>query len=168
MNTISTNFTTIYHQHREFLQRAARQLGAPEQEIDDLIQEVLLVAFQRIPRFEHRSRLSTWLYSILHNVLRNRRRGWGRYDRKLLVYSGVVDEHQPCLCDQILASQVLHDFLATLDEPKRDVFVLADLMGCTGREMGERLGINPNVATARLRAARKAFADWLGDDDAEN
>ncbi|MFV8756680.1 RNA polymerase sigma factor [Nannocystaceae bacterium ST9] len=158
---ISTNFDSIFQSHWAYLQRAARQMGAPEQEIEDLIQDTLLIAYQQMPRFEQRSRLGTWLYSIMRNVLRNRRRGWGRYERKLIVYSGLLDEQATCVGDQVLANQVLEEFLAGLDDAKREVFVLAEVMGCTGREIGEMLEINHNTAVSRLRAARRAFAEWV-------
>lgn len=156
------NSESIYQNHREFLQRSARRLGAPEQEIEDLIQDTLLIAYQRIPVFEERSCVGTWLYAILRNVLRNRRRGWGRYERKLIVYSGVIEDPVHSLSECVLANHALEAFLAELDPPKRDVFVLAEVMGCTGREIGELLAINHNTAVSRLRAARQAFAVWTG------
>ena len=156
---MSDSFESICQKHREFLRRAARQMGVPDQEVDDLIQDTFLIAHRRMSCFEQRSGIGTWLYSILRNVVRNRRRGWRRYERKLSIYSTLVEDTMPCPSEQLLASRALQAFLAHLDPPRRDVFALAAL-GCTGREIGERLDINQNTAVARLRSARRELAQW--------
>jgi hypothetical protein len=59
------------------------------------------------------------------------------------------------------ATRVLQDFLASLDEDKCAVFVLAEVEGCTGPEIAERLAVNLNTVYARLRAARRHFDDAI-------
>src|SRR5690606_29608296 len=61
----------------------------------------------------------------------------------------------------LLARAVLDDFLRTLDDDKRAVFVLAAREGQAGREIAEALGINSNTAHSRLRAARKQFCSYF-------
>ena len=43
-------------------------------EVDDVCQEVYLRVFAHLGRFEHRSRLATWIYRLTVNVIRNRQR----------------------------------------------------------------------------------------------
>jgi RNA polymerase sigma-70 factor (ECF subfamily) len=56
--------------------------------------------------------------------------------------------------------------LAELDEPKREVFVLAEVEEMTMPEIASALEIPLNTAYSRLRAARQAFEAALARHDA--
>ena len=58
---------------------SARLLGDAE-EAKDLSQEVFLQVYRHLGRFEGRSSLKTWIYRIVVNQCRNRRRWWRRRD----------------------------------------------------------------------------------------
>lgn len=53
--------------------------------------------------------------------------------------------------------RLLEAFLASLDEAKREIFVMVELEQLSGSEAARVLGLNRNTAAARLRAARLAF-----------
>ena len=56
------------------------------------------------------------------------------------------------------AAGVVERFLASLDEDKRAVFVLAELEGMTAPEVAETLSTKLNTVYSRLRTARALFA----------
>ena len=56
---------------------AARLLGDAE-EARDLSQDVFLQVYRTLGRFEGRSSLRTWIFRIVVNQCRNRRRWWRR------------------------------------------------------------------------------------------
>jgi RNA polymerase sigma-70 factor (ECF subfamily) len=51
--------------------------------------------------------------------------------------------------------RLLQRLLQQLDEPKREVFILAELAEMTLAEIAEVVGSNPNTVATRLRAARR-------------
>jgi len=55
------------------------------------------------------------------------------------------------------ASEILAEFLTSLDEGKCAVFVMSEIEGCSGPEIAQRLSLNVNTVYARLRAARRSF-----------
>ncbi|HEY2906634.1 MAG TPA: RNA polymerase sigma factor [Vicinamibacterales bacterium] len=59
--------------HHPAIARLAQALLGRE-EVDDVCQDVYLRVFKELGRFEHRSRLGTWIYRIALNVIRNRQR----------------------------------------------------------------------------------------------
>jgi RNA polymerase sigma-70 factor, ECF subfamily len=59
--------------HHPAIARLARAVLGRE-EVDDVCQDVYLRVFKELGRFEHRSRLGTWIYRIALNVIRNRQR----------------------------------------------------------------------------------------------
>ena len=67
-------FAELYETTFTFVWRSARRLGTPEPNLDDVVQEIFLVAFRRQDEFEGRSSLKTWLYGIVFNVVRAHRR----------------------------------------------------------------------------------------------
>lgn len=137
--------------------------------LEDLAQDVFVVALRRLEDFEARSSMQTWLFGIALRVWRTRRRSLSRKKRKLAeLRSGPVNAG--VLSDPIAhsdARRTLLGLLDCLDDDKRAVYVLAELEGLTASEIAEGLGINVNTTYSRLRAARKemnAAATRLLDD----
>ena len=67
-------FRTIHDKYFSLVQRALVRLGVREHDLPDLAQQVFLVAFLRLPQFEGRSTLSTWLWGICRRVASEYRR----------------------------------------------------------------------------------------------
>ncbi|HET7295378.1 MAG TPA: sigma-70 family RNA polymerase sigma factor [Vicinamibacteria bacterium] len=75
-------FAQLVAQHESMVfGLAARMLGDVE-EARDVAQEVFLQVYRAVGRFEGRSRLKTWIYRIVLNQCRNRRRFWRRRARR--------------------------------------------------------------------------------------
>lgn len=162
-------FTTLYRTHYDFVWRCAQRLGVAPADVDDVVQETFLIALRRLDEFtdEGAAQPSTWLFAILRNVLRNHARGQHRRSRKQQAYGELRADARvdACEAERTLGIGLLDRFLASLDPERRSVFVLAELEGHDSREVGEALGINPNTARTRLRAARKAFAAAFEHED---
>jgi RNA polymerase sigma-70 factor (ECF subfamily) len=139
-------------------------LGVPADEAEDAMQEVFVVAFRRWDDFEGRASMRTWLFAIARRVASHDRRSRQRRDRR----THAVGANVPRALDgesqveERYAACQLQDFLAGLDPAKREVFILADLEGFTGREVASTLGIKPNTAWSRLKAARAEFNRQFG------
>ena len=56
---------------------------------------------------------------------------------------------------------MLDALLESMDDEKREAFVLVELEEMSMPEVGEALGINVNTAYTRLRAARRQFEEAL-------
>src|ERR1700730_7073255 len=67
-------FAQLYESQFSFVWRSARRLGTPEASIDDVVQEIFLVAHRKLPQFEGRSSIKTWVFGIVINVVRTHRR----------------------------------------------------------------------------------------------
>lgn len=148
----------IYEQHVDFVWRSARRMGVAEAAVDDVVQEVFLVAHRRLGDFEGRSSVKTWLFAILMRVVSD-------YRRTLRRKGGLAPLPETLACDDCPAGQaeqreaarILHRLLESLDEDKRAVFVLAELEQMTAPEIADALGVNLNTVYSRLRAARRDF-----------
>jgi RNA polymerase sigma-70 factor (ECF subfamily) len=157
-------FTAIYREHHTFVWRSLHRLGVAEADIDDLAQEVFVVAHRRLAEFEGRSKMSTWLFGIAYRVVSDHRRRRASSDRR---EAEVAPLPPPTTPDRKLsrreAAAVLDALLGRLDDDKRDVFVMAEIVEMTMPEIAEVLGLRLNTAYSRLRVARERFEAALAD-----
>src|SRR4051812_35441150 len=64
----------LYEAHAAFVCRSLRRLGVAEPDLDDMLQEVFLVVYQRLSDYEERDKARAWLYSICVRVAQAQRR----------------------------------------------------------------------------------------------
>lgn len=152
------SFEQLYRDNFEFVVRSARRLGVQPAWMDDVAQEVFVVASRKLASFEGRSKVRTWLFSITLRVVQGHRRWSKRHDRRkdaLAREPGRV--HDPY--SRARAADTLVTLLQTLPEKYQTVFILGELEGMTSAEIAEGLGLNPNTTYSRLREARKKMAE---------
>lgn len=153
------DLAVVFREHHAFVWRSLHHLGLPAASVDDALQDVFLVVHRRIGHFDGRTSVRNWLYGITRRVASEYRRGTRRAIRTLEVVRD-PDEHPApgTLAGRISAADAVQKFLETLDEDKREVFVLAEVEGMTAVEIAEALQTNVNTIYGRLRAARKRFS----------
>jgi RNA polymerase sigma-70 factor (ECF subfamily) len=159
-------FAEIYESCFAFAWRTARRLGTPEDNLDDVVQEIFMVAHRRQHEFEGRSSIKTWVYGIVFNVVRAHRRELGAKHPHTLdaarradpddVVDAADGPHERAAKRE--AARFIDRFLATLDDDRRDVFVLAELEQVTAPEIAALLGAPLNTVYSRLRLARLEFS----------
>ena len=154
------DFEDVYEQHVDLVWRVLAGLGVPADRLEDAVQDVFVIVHAKLPGFEGRSRLTTWLYGIARNVALENIRKLAR-DRERA--SALADEPAPAAGEpegaarQLEARRLLLDLLARLDDDKREVFVLVELEQVPIKEVAALLGIKENTAWSRLRLARREF-----------
>lgn len=149
----------VYARHSGFVWRIVRRMGVPEHGVEDVMHEVFLVVHRRLPEYDGRVAMTTWLYHVARGVVSNHRRSRAREQRRL----ELVDPRPAAAPDPEAqtrrgqAAAFVRAFLAELDPDKREVFELAELEGLPIPEVAELVGVNLNTAYSRLRAARQLF-----------
>jgi RNA polymerase sigma-70 factor (ECF subfamily) len=162
----NASFAEIYDATFAFAWRTARRLGTPEANLDDVVQEIFLVAHRRQHEFEGRSSIKTWIYGIVFNVVRAHRRELaakhphalhdeGRADPDLVVDAADGPDERTAKRE---AARVVDRFLQGLDDERREVFVLVELEQMSAPEIAALLGIPLNTVYSRLRLARLEFS----------
>jgi RNA polymerase sigma-70 factor, ECF subfamily len=157
------NLEQIYERHADFVWRTLRRLGVADAEARDATHDVFLIVHAQLARFEGRSSLNTWLFTICRSVARDfrRRERRGSQLRKelddeidLRADVGRAVEHHQQLAE-------LERILGTLSSEQRNVFILFEIENLTGEELAEVLGIPLGTVYSRLQLARKAFREEL-------
>jgi RNA polymerase sigma-70 factor (ECF subfamily) len=152
---VTTRFDEVFREHAPFVWRALRRLGVSEADADDVCQEVFVVVHRKLPEFEGRSSLRTWIYGICVRTASSHRR--------LARHREVATEELPETPttdgphEQLARNQALRALdraLGELDEDKRVVFVLYEIEELTMAEVVEVVGCPLQTAYSRLHAAR--------------
>jgi RNA polymerase sigma-70 factor, ECF subfamily len=150
----------IYDEFFDFVWRSLRRLGVRPAWLDDALQDVFLVVHRRLPDFQQRSTVKTWLFGICLRVASDytRRGRWRGRDAELDEQTLPFDSPDPL--EQAArgeAVQFLDVQLQALDPDKRAVFILAELEGMSCPEIAVAVGANVNTVMSRLKAARAKF-----------
>lgn len=151
----------LYDEHHAFVRRNAIRLGIPHAHADDVVQEVFVTLVRRSAALGEPRFARALLFAIVRRVCANYRRTLDRKAASALPVATlqVVDADG---FDRVEAAHTVARFLDGLDEPRREVFVLAELEGMSAPEIAEALGINVNTVYTRLRAARQRFCRLVG------
>lgn len=153
-----TELEVIYREHFAFAWRALRRLGLHEPEIADAVQDVFLVVHRKLPEFEGRARLTTWLYGICLRVASRRRRARSALELRegdaLAERAGDLPDPSRVL-EMREAGQLMDRLLDAMPAEQRIVFTAFELEELTGEEIAELLGVPVATVHSRLRLARQ-------------
>src|SRR5688572_24987046 len=83
--TSAPRLEQVYRDHADYVWRLLRSLGVAESSQEDAFHEVFLVVHRRLPQFDGRASLPTWLFGITRNVVLHHRRSHARHLRRLTV-----------------------------------------------------------------------------------
>ena len=146
----------IYRENYQFVWRCLRRLGVHPNSVDDAVQDVFLVAHRKLTESAERTSLRGWLFAIASRVAKEHRRRDGRLclDERVADSARVHPDKTLELRGRV---RQLDELLATLSDPQREVFVMAEVEGFSAPEIAEGLGIHLNTVYSRLRLARQRF-----------
>jgi len=151
----------LFRLHCTFVAGFLVRLGVEAQDVDDLVQEVFLIAHRQGGYVLGPARPTTWLAEIALRVAsvarRSRRRSRVSPDEATVASTA---EQGAGPFEAAAASQALgrvQRALDTLDLDRRAVFVLFELEGESCDVIAAGLGIPVSTVYSRLHAARQAF-----------
>jgi RNA polymerase sigma-70 factor (ECF subfamily) len=149
----------VYSQCAPLVWRTLRSLRVHESLVPDAFQDVFIVVYRRYPEFDHRCKVSTWVYEITSRVARAHRR---RHARGSALFT---TQHRELPADDSPArraecnerARVLSALLSRLADDKREVLVLAEIEGLSAPEIAQITSSSLNNVYSRLRRARIEF-----------
>ncbi|MGE0550107.1 MAG: RNA polymerase sigma factor [Kofleriaceae bacterium] len=157
----------LYHRFRRQVAGNLYRVLGDRTDLEDLVQEVFVIAFRGLERFRGDARLSTWLYRICVNVALGRIR---TRKRRPAAFSGIdVDatSFDPSLVERPETPERslerreqqarVYRALETLAPKKRIVLYLHEIEGLDLKEIAYLVDSNPVTVRTRLFYARREF-----------
>lgn len=159
-------FEMLMRRHNQRMYRMARAVLRTDDEVDDVLQQAYLSAYQHLDQFEGGAQFSTWLTRIVLNEALGRRRKQGPQfmagedDTMLtLVDRKTRDPEQQASSSEL--RRVLEEEVASLSDTFRAVFIMRDVEGLSTSETATCLGISEDLVKTRLHRARTVLRDNL-------
>ncbi len=153
----------LFERYLSFVWRVVAAHGVREADVADLTQDVFVIAFQRLETWEPaRASVTSWLYGIAARVAANHRRKAHVRKEAPADAAPSARTRSDAALERVLLAE-LGDALLSLDEGKRDAFILFEIAELSMHEVAVTLGCPLKTAYKRLYAARRAISEKLGD-----
>lgn len=154
-------FIRLYRSKTPYLYRTALRLTQDEHEARELIQQMWIIAAEKLDTFAWRSSLNTWLCAILLNRFRNTRHKQGytmhTLDPERTDLSRTNSEMTGTATD-------LESAIGQLPPGYRQIIILHDIEGYTHREIADMLEISEGTSKSQLFNARRSVREYFAFD----
>lgn len=152
-------FDALYEEWFDEVARWVRAMGGPEADREDLVQDVFLVVYRRLPDFDGKN-VAGWLYQIARRRVRDfRRLFWVKHlFGPSIPLSDSLSKPGPNPADLLETKekgQQLEGILRSLNPDQRAAFVLFEIEGYSGEEIARLQAVPLNTVWARIHKARK-------------
>ena len=152
----------LVHRHTTGLARFLSVQGAPDGELDDLVQETFIRAFRAIAGYRGGSSFRTWLLTIGSNLLKDRQRQWKRRQVVALAPDTIDSAADPAgEAEASATAQRLREGIGRLARLQREVFVLRAQQGLEYPEVAQALDITEGAARVHYHHAVKRLKAWI-------
>jgi len=166
------DFDGVFRQHAASVARWAAALGGPLLDIEDVVQDVFVVAHRRLPEFRGDAKIGTWLFQITRRVVgaQRRRWTWRRWLRgsaedvagKVATPGlGPVEE-----LERRQAAGRLYAVLDRMNDKYRMVLVLTKVEGMSPDEIARVAGVASVTVRVWLHRARAQFQRLASEEGA--
>ena len=165
-------FEVLVKKHqKKMLNISYRMIGSYE-EACEIVQDSFVSAYKAIRDFEGRAKFSTWLYTIVMNLSRNRLKQLKTQiyyeqvsiDDPILTDDGNIKaesvSNEPSILEQLEKKefqQKVQGCINSLDDEFKEVLILRDIQGFSYDEISEMLKIAEGTVKSRLFRSREAL-----------
>ena len=169
-------FEVLVRKHQKRMLNIAYRMIGNYEDACEIVQDAFVSAYKGIKDFEEKSRFSTWLYTIVLNLSRNRLK-----QLKIKSYREEFSFNDPVITDDsqinkepasgettILerlerrdVQQKVQGCINSLDSEFREVLILRDIHGFSYDEISNMLKIPEGTVKSRLFRARDILRDCL-------
>ncbi len=164
------DFSAAALQFLEPLFATAMRLTRNRADAEDLVQDTFVKAFRHSDQFARGTNLRAWLYTILHNTWRNRRRDASRdtveVDSEQVELAAASPAGEPVETPEriLMRSTLDADLQAALDELPdafRQAVWLRDVEEFTYAEIAEMLNVPMGTVMSRISRGRRLLFEKL-------
>jgi RNA polymerase sigma-70 factor, ECF subfamily len=148
-------FGELYNRHARLI-HAILLARVPVSDAEDLVQDVFISAFQKLPSLRAPAAFRGWLAAIA----RNHACDFHRYAREQRE-ERTSGNHAPAGHDEAL---VVLDAIRKLPEAYRETLILRLVEGMTGPEIAQRTGLTPESVRVNLFRGMKLLRRQLGGE----
>jgi RNA polymerase sigma-70 factor (ECF subfamily) len=170
-----TAFDALVTKHRGKVYAMIMNMVKNDADAWDLAQDSFIKAWKALPKFENRSKFSTWLFRISHNVVydwmrKKKIRSEGEFDDELLVTNRIdmtaatAPRQSPRPDEALVGSELKREIESALNKlspEHKETIVLREVQGMDYKEIAEIMACSLGTVMSRLFYARKKLQTLL-------
>jgi len=169
-------FEELVRRHQKKMLNIAYRMIGNYEDACEIVQDAFVSVYKSIKNFEEKSRFSTWLYTIVINLSKNRLRQLKTrvyheqfsIDDPILTDSGNIKiepaSNEPSTLERLEKrdiQQKVQECINLLDSEFKEVIILRDIQGFSYDEISNILKIADGTVKSRLFRARDAVKNCL-------
>jgi RNA polymerase sigma-70 factor (ECF subfamily) len=166
-DSAETGFASDALTHLDSLYGAALRLTRNEADAQDLVQDTYVKAFRSARQFTPGTNLKAWLFTILHNTFRNRRRDSARdpveVDSERIELAPPADPAATAEEELVRAAMEpgLQEALDSLPDAFREAVWLRDVEEFPYAEIAKMVGVPLGTVMSRISRGRRMLYERL-------
>ena len=156
--------TALVERHAAALARFAVASGE-RSEVDELVQDTFVRAFNSLDGFRGESTFRTWLFTIERRLLLDRRRAEKRRRDRIEIQEDDAATEYDAL-DSVMADETqrrLRGAIERLSPTQREVFTLRVAEGLSYKEIAQAVGTTEGAARVHYHNAMRAVKEFLDE-----
>jgi RNA polymerase sigma-70 factor, ECF subfamily len=163
----------LYRRHAPAVARWAARLGGPGVEVQDVVQDVFVVARRRLQRFDGSANITTWLFRTTERIVlaarrKAHRRAWLSRTPSDLAPAGPRSRPTPLeAVERDELAGIVYRLLDRLPERQRQVLILFEMEGLSTAEIASLTGSLIPTVRVQLHRARARLAELYDATEAK-
>ena len=167
-------FNEIVQRYEKMIYNIAYQASGNSDDAYDISQEVLIKIFRSLGSFRGDCKLSTWIYRIAMNAVKDYiRLKLKTKTASLIETDDSGDERQIDIPDTSVSAnpsdslernervKLVREAIASLSEDHRNIITLRDIDGYSYEDISEMLGLEIGTVKSRINRARQNIKEYL-------
>jgi len=169
-------FEVLVKKHQKRMFNIAYRMMGNYEEASEIVQDAFVSAYRGIKNFRGRAKFSTWLYTIVINLAKNRLKQLkARLHHEKYSIDNPIPTHESQIHGEPASSdlsalerlekretqQKVQGCIDSLDGEFKEVLVLKDIQGFSYDEISDLLKVPEGTVKSRLFRAREAVKDCL-------
>ncbi len=169
-------FEVLLGRHELDLLRLAFRFVRNHEDAQEVVQDVFLTTWRKLPGFEARSQFGSWLYRVAVNAslmhLRARKSrpvfvGMGTWAQSTAAAYPDLESNAPTdlqpdeQMEAVELQQAIENAVGRLPRQLHSVFIMREVEGWSTRKVGESLGLSEATVKTRLHRARRILREAI-------
>lgn len=156
---MTIDYNNIYNTYHPKLKTLVSKKIKDQGYVEDLVQEILLKVHRKLDTYDPKYSLSTWIYSIAFNTIKN----YYKALKDNISYSAEVydNDHTELLDDPesvMIAAEIEGKYLKSLsqlDDKFLDVYIMKEVDSMSDKDISTQLDVPLGTVKSRLNRARE-------------
>lgn len=153
------HFLSLYEPVHERFERFCRVRVGGSMDFRDLVNETLLIAFQKFEGLKSEKAFLSFLIGISIRILANQ----GRKQRRTepITAAALEQFYSPSRSEALAEVHLLYQAIAKLPAEQKECIILFEISGFSVKEIAALHGVSREAVKKRLQRARKRLAELL-------